>query len=97
MGFIWADDDVDYIRSRSARYPGALDIDPEWTQEVLADEQLLEVTPYPRSRVGASGYIGWSPSANRVLVVIAYRDVGGAARNECVAGERPRPSGVCGG
>jgi hypothetical protein len=75
--FIWADEDANYIRSRSERYPGALDIDPAWTQEVLVDEQLLEVTPYPRSRVGASGFIGWSASANRVLVVIAYRDVDG--------------------
>ena len=55
----------------------ALDIDPEWTQEVLADERLIQLTPYRRSRMGASGFVGWSSSADRVLVIIAYRDVDG--------------------
>ena len=35
----------------------------------------LKLSPYPGSRVGASGYIGFSPSAGTVLVVIAYRDL----------------------
>jgi hypothetical protein len=73
----WADEDADYIRSRSARYPGAMDVEPEWTQEVMADEHLVELSPYPASRVGASGFIGYSPSAGRVLVVIAYSDLDG--------------------
>jgi hypothetical protein len=42
---------------------------------VLADEHLVELAPYPGSQVGASGFIGWSPSAEQVLVVIAYRDL----------------------
>jgi hypothetical protein len=71
----WAEEDADYIRSRSARYPGAVDLEPEWTQEVMADEHLVELSPYPALRVGASGFIGWSTSAGRVLVVIAYRDL----------------------
>lgn len=33
----WANEDADYIRSRSARYRGAVDLEPEWTQEVMAD------------------------------------------------------------
>lgn len=73
----WADEDADYIRSRSARYRGAVDLEPEWTQEVMADDDLVELSPYPASRVGASGLIGYSPSAGRVLVMIAYRDVDG--------------------
>jgi hypothetical protein len=73
----WADEDADYIRSRSARYRGAVDLEPEWTQEMMADEHLVELSPYPASRVRASGFIGYSPSAGRVLVVIAYRDVDG--------------------
>lgn len=75
--FWWADEDAAYIRSRSTRYPGGLDIEPEWTQEVLADEWLVELSPYPSSRVRAAGFIGWSHSAGRVLVVIAYRDLDG--------------------
>lgn len=75
--FEWATDDAQYIRTRSERYPGALDIELEWTQEVLTDDQLLELDPYPRSRIGATGFVGWSPSAGRILVVIAYRDLDG--------------------
>lgn len=77
MDLYWADDDAAYIRSRSTRYPGAIDIEPEWTLEVLADERLVELSPYPTSRVGASGFIGSSPSAGKVLAVIAYRDLDG--------------------
>lgn len=73
----WAEEDADHIRRRSTRYPGAVDLEPEWTQEVMADEYLIELSPYPTSRVGALGYIGYSPSADRVLVVIAYRDLDG--------------------
>lgn len=77
VGLFWADEDAAYIRSRSTRYPGALDIEPAWTLEVLADERCLELSPYPNSRVGALGFIGFSSSAGRVLVVIAYQDIDG--------------------
>lgn len=77
MGVHWADEDAEYISSRSHRYPGAVDIDPAWTQEVLDDVQLVVLEPYPASRVGATGFIGHSPSADRVLVVIAYQDLDG--------------------
>jgi hypothetical protein len=77
VGLFWAEEDAAYIRSRSTRYPGALDIETEWTVEVLADERLVQLVPYPTSRVGATGLIGYSPSAGRVLVVIAYRDLDG--------------------
>jgi hypothetical protein len=73
----WDAEDADYIRSRSSRYPAALDIEPEWTQEVMTDERMVEFAPYPNSRVRASGFIGWSTSAGRVLVVIAYQDLDG--------------------
>lgn len=73
----WAREDADYIRNRSIRYRDALDLEPEWTQEVMGDEHLVELSPYPASRVGASGFIGYSPAADRVLVVIAYRDLDG--------------------
>lgn len=73
----WTDDDANYIRNRSSRYRGAMDLEPAWTQEVMTDDHLVELSPYPASRVGASGFIGWSSSANRTLVVIAYRDLDG--------------------
>jgi hypothetical protein len=77
VGLYWDDEDAAYISSRSTRYPGAFDIEPAWTEEVLDDEQLVVLDPYPASRVGATGFIGHSASAGRVLVVIAYRDLDG--------------------
>lgn len=77
MEFYWDEEDATYISSRSNRYPGALDIDPGWTLEVLADERLAVLDPYPSSRIGATGFVGHSASARRVLVVIAYRDLDG--------------------
>lgn len=73
----WASEDVAYIGTRSQRYPDALDIEVGWAQEVVGDPQLVQVTPYPRSRTGASAIIGFSPGAQRVLVVIAYQDLDG--------------------
>ena len=73
----WADEDARYVRTRSLRYPGAVDIEPDWTREVLADMNVVELSPYPGSRVGASGFVGYSSSAKRVLVVIAYHDLDG--------------------
>ena len=66
-----------YVRSRGARYPDGLDIEPQWTQEVMADVNILALEPDPKSRMGASRFIGHSRSAGRVLVVIAYRDLDG--------------------
>ncbi len=60
----WAEEDADYIRSRSARYRGAVDLEPAWTQEVITDQHLVELSQYPASRVGASG-----SSATRQLSV----------------------------
>lgn len=77
MHLWWTDEDSDYIRSRSERYQGGMDLQPAWTQELMSDEHLVQLSPYPASRVGASGFIGYSPSAARVLVVIAYQGVDG--------------------
>ena len=57
MELIWSDEDAQYVRNRSNRYPSALDIEPEWTQEAVDDEHCVKLNPYPRSRVGATGYI----------------------------------------
>lgn len=62
---------------RSERYPGGTGVEPEWTQEVMADVDMLAFEPDPKSRMGASRFIGRSPSAGRVVVVIAYRDPDG--------------------
>ena len=90
MRIEWAPEDIAYLQTRSQRYLGALDIKLDWVQEVVADPQLVQVMPYPRSRTGASAFIGFSPSAGRVLVVIAYQDLDGDwhGMNGCPASGR---------
>jgi hypothetical protein len=73
----WADDEAGYIRSRSQRYPGAIDVEPDWTQEALDDPELIAFEPDPKSRVGASRFIGESPTARLLIVVVGYRDLDG--------------------
>lgn len=70
----WATAEVVYIRSRPQRYPGGMGVEPEWADEVMDDDDLLALEPDPKSRMGASRFIGYSPAAGRVLTVIAYRD-----------------------
>lgn len=44
---------------------------------MLEDIDLVAFEPDPKSRMGASRFIGFSPGADRVLVVIAFRDTDG--------------------
>ena len=74
---IWDDESATYIRLRQNRDPGAIGIQPAWTQEVMADADLAALEPDPKSRMGASRFVGYSPTAGRVLVVIAFRDTDG--------------------
>jgi hypothetical protein len=69
----WSDAQAAYLRRRSARYPGALDIEPAWTVEAAADAHAIVRDPDPRSRTDppAVRIIGWSPSAGCVLTIIA--------------------------
>jgi hypothetical protein len=69
-GLWWDEEDADYIRRRSERYPGALNIEPEWTLEAAADPRAIVRDPDPKSRTGAIRLIGYSPSAGFVLTVI---------------------------
>ena len=73
----WDPGAIDCIRSRGERYTAAEGIEPGWTQEVMADVDLLALEPDPKSRMGASRFIGRSPSAGRVIVVVAHRDLDG--------------------
>ena len=66
-----------YVRARGDRYPGGTGVEPELTQELMAGVDLLAFEPDPKSRMGASRFIGRSNSAGRVLVVVAVRDSDG--------------------
>ncbi|MGQ0776665.1 MAG: hypothetical protein ACT4NY_19930 [Pseudonocardiales bacterium] len=67
----WRDVDAEYIRRRADRYPGATNIEPEWTLEAAADPRRIVRDPDPKSRSGAIRIIGYSPSAGFVVTVIA--------------------------
>ncbi|WP_106538954.1 transposase [Haloactinopolyspora alba] len=61
----------DYIRSRSARKPGDFNVEPEWATEAAVDEERIVAAPDPASKSGETiRVVGYSESANRVLVVI---------------------------
>jgi len=66
----WDEEDTVHIRSRSTRYPGATDIEPEWTLEAAADPARVVRDPDPKSRAAYTRLIGYSPSAEFVLTVI---------------------------
>jgi hypothetical protein len=66
---------AEHIRTRSIRYPGAVDIDPAWTSEVVADPDRLVDDPDPRSaHVNSVRVVGYSPTAGMVITVAALRD-----------------------
>ena len=49
----WDPDAIAYIRSRGDRYPDGADIEPDWTQEVMADDDLLALEPDPEIEDGS--------------------------------------------
>ena len=55
----WRDEDAEYIRHRSSRYPGATDLEPVWTLEAAADPRCIVLDPDPKSRTGAVRIIGF--------------------------------------
>lgn len=66
----WPAAQVDHIRTRRERYPGAVAIEPRWTSEAAADPHRIVRDPDPVSRTGAVRIIGFSTSAGFVLTVI---------------------------
>ncbi len=53
----WRDEDADYIRRRSDRYPGAKNIEPDWTL-VAAGGVHAGVTAWKSSGVDLREYEG---------------------------------------
>lgn len=54
-GLWWDEEDADYIRHRSDRYPGALNIEPGWTLEAAADPRAIVRDPDSKSALVRSG------------------------------------------
>lgn len=67
----WRPEDADHIRHRDERYPGATNIDPDWTMEAAGDRHRIVRDPDPKSSSGAVRIVGYSASAGFVITVIA--------------------------
>lgn len=67
----WRPEDADHIRHRGERYPGATNIEPEWTLEAARDHRRIVRDPDPKSRSGAVRIIGYSASAGFLITIIA--------------------------
>ena len=48
----WDEEDAEHIRTRSARYPGAVDLEPVWTLEATTDPDSLVPSPIRRAGLG---------------------------------------------
>lgn len=66
----WDKEDAAHIRCRSTRYPGAADLEPEWTLQAAADPARVVRDPDPRSKAAYIRLIGYSSDAGFVLTVI---------------------------
>jgi hypothetical protein len=69
-GLWWEEDDAAHIRTRSSRYPGALDIEPEWTVQAASDPHRVVSEHDLRSRSGYIRLVSYSPGAGFVVTVI---------------------------
>lgn len=74
----WDDDAAHHIRTRSLRYPDAVDIEPDWTVEAVNDPDRIVDEPDPLSTHADSvRVVGYSLSAAMVITVVALRDPDG--------------------
>lgn len=70
MELWWDEEDAAHIRSRSVRYPGAADIEPQWTLQAAGDPARVVHEPDLKSNAGYIRLIGYAPDAGFVLTVI---------------------------
>lgn len=73
---IWSEEAAEHL-ARSKRYTGAVDIELDWVNEAINDQDAVQVDPYWRSRINAVAIIGYSAGAGAVLLVLVYRDLDG--------------------
>lgn len=71
----WDDGAAHHIRTRSQRYPDAVDIELAWTKEAVNDPDRIVDEPDPQSaHANSVRLVGYSPSAAMVITVVALRD-----------------------
>jgi len=67
----WRDEDAEYIRHRSSRYPGATDLEPAWTLEAAADPRRIVLGSGPEEPHRRGAHHWFSVSAGFVITIIA--------------------------
>lgn len=74
----WDERAAHHIRTRSLRYPHAVDIEPAWTAEVVSDpERIVDEPDAQSTHVNSVRIVGYSASAAMVVTVVALRDKNG--------------------
>jgi hypothetical protein len=77
----WVEEVANYIRTRSQRRPGDMDIEPEWATEAAIDPHRLVgvgIEPKTGRESGSLTVVGHSPAADEVLAVwLRSKDLGG--------------------
>lgn len=74
----WDEEAAAHIRSRSARYLGAANIEPAWAAEAVSDPDRLADEPDQGSaHDNGVRIIGYSPTARMVITVVALRRADG--------------------
>ena len=66
----WPEEETHHIQNRDKRYPGATNVQPEWTFEAASDPHVIVRNPDPKSQMGAIRMIGYSHTAGFVLTII---------------------------
>ncbi|MDQ3988189.1 MAG: hypothetical protein M3291_03140 [Actinomycetota bacterium] len=88
----WDSNAAGHIRTRSTRYADAVDLDPDWTIEVVNDPDRLVDEPDPRSaHANSVRIVGYSSTARMVITVVALRDARGVLRGTSAGKTRGAP------
>lgn len=70
----WLPEQARHIRTRSSRYLGAMDIEPEWATQAALDRRA-RIGLDPASKTGEGIRVtGWSDGAGRVLTSVLLPD-----------------------
>jgi hypothetical protein len=90
----WTAGQAEHVRTRSSRYPGAVNLEPEWATEAVMDpRRRFGLSPASKTGEGIR-VVGWSATAAQVLTVILIPEehppTGGLARGDSLGHQRTR-------
>ncbi len=69
------DDAAHHVRTRSQRYPDAIDIEPYWTAQAVNDpDRIVDEPDRHSAHANSVRVVGYSHSAAMLITVVALRD-----------------------